>query len=162
MKINEAYIPLSSRNNGKIQAFSDADWGSDIDKNSKRQTTVAVSSTEAEYIALSTTTKEVLWLKQLIRKIDQKMAKTVTIFCDNQSAICISKNDALLQRSKHIAIQYHHEKENDEIIVNYMPTEEMPADLLAKGIPKGKFLPCISKMGLKIFYFFSIFIFLTN
>lgn len=154
-----------------LHAYTDADWASDIDKrrsctgyvtrmcggaiswSSKRQQTIALSSTEAEYMALSATAKEVLWLKQLSKELDKSAPATVGIYCDNQSAISLSGNNAYKPRSKHIDIMYHHTRElvaRKLINVSYLPTELMTADLLTKAIPRAKFELCAKNMGLYI------------
>lgn len=70
--------------------------------NSKRQPIVALSSTEAEYIALSSAVCDVIYMKQLADEINKNIAKEVIIFCDNQSTIKLSECDAFRPRSKHI------------------------------------------------------------
>lgn len=156
--------------NEAIHAYTDADWASDVDKrrsctgyvtrmcggaiswSSKRQQTIALSSTEAEYMALSSTAKEVLWLRQLSKELDKSAPKTISIYCDNQSAISLSSNNAYKPRSKHIDIMYHHTRElvaRKLIHVSYLPTESMTADLLTKAIPRAKFELCAKNMGLR-------------
>lgn len=115
--------------NETLHAYTNADWASDVDKRrpctgyltkmcggaiswcSKRQQTIALSSTEAEYMALSSAAREVLWVGQLSKELDKKATSKITKYCDNQSAICLSKNVAYKPRSKHIDIMYHHTRE---------------------------------------------------
>src|SRR5882757_6208512 len=105
-----------------ISAFTDASWGNDLaDRKSttgtvikfngnviswlsKKQATVALSSTEAEYMALSAATQEALWYKTWINEVF-KQTIVVAIYSDNQSAIALAKNDAFHTRSKHIDIR---------------------------------------------------------
>lgn len=153
-----------------IIGFSDSDYASDIDKRrsctgyvfkmcgasisweSKRQKTVATSSTEAEYLALSAATKDAIWLKSLTAEVDKVDAnKPIKIYCDNQSAIFLAKNDGFNTRAKHIDVRYHHIRdqiENNIIKVDYIPTTEMVADSLTKAVPGPKTQFCSSKMGL--------------
>lgn len=154
-----------------IQAYCDADWASDVDQRkscsgfvikmgsaaiswgSKKQTIVALSSTEAEYIALSTITREILWLKQLQVEIDQNAEALTKIYCDNQSAIKLAEIDAYRPRTKHIDIRFHHIRENIEskiIAVEFIPTHEMVADSLTKPVTKEKSFYCADQMGLKV------------
>lgn len=154
----------------ELHAYSDADWASDVDKrlsctgfvvnlsngainwSSKRQQIVALSSTEAEYIALSSTVRDVIWIKQLLGEIDKSSIMPTTIFCDNQSAIKLGEIEAYRPRTKHIDIRYHHlrQKINEGIIeLKYISTKEMTADSLTKAVPAEKHALCTSKMGLK-------------
>ncbi|EFN72337.1 Retrovirus-related Pol polyprotein from transposon TNT 1-94, partial [Camponotus floridanus] len=76
---------------------------------SKKQTSVALSTMEAEYVALSEATKETIHLRRLIKEMygDQYVNVSTDMLCDNQSAIALSKENMLHQRSKHIDIRYH-------------------------------------------------------
>lgn len=68
---------------------------------------MALSTAEAEYIALASTAQELLWLQQLLAGLQKEPAKPMIIFEDNQSAISMAKNPQFHGRSKHIAIKYH-------------------------------------------------------
>lgn len=118
-------LRFTKEKSNEIRAYSDADWASEIDQrrsctgyllnmsntsicwNSKRQPIVALSSTEAEYIALSSAVCEIIWLKQLADEINGDIAKNITICCDNQSTIKLAESDAFRPRTKHIDIRYH-------------------------------------------------------
>ncbi|PKU83759.1 putative mitochondrial protein [Dendrobium catenatum] len=107
-----------------LQTFTDADWASDISDHKlisgtctflgpnliswsvKKQVTVAKSSTEAEYRALSTSTLEVLWLRRLASELQLDQKSPTLIHCDNLSAISIAKNLVFHARTKHIEIDY--------------------------------------------------------
>lgn len=152
-----------------IRAYSDADWGSETDERrscsglvvimsggaiswaSKRQPIMALSSTEAEYIALSAATKEILWFIQLASEIDIKIDLPITIHCDNRSAIELANVEAFRQRSKHIDIRYHHIRDHiniGNIAVEHVGTEEMVTDSLTKPVFGEKTRFCNEKMGL--------------
>lgn len=106
--------------------YTDSDWASDTDSrrscagyvvtmsngatswSSKRQLTVALSSTEAEYMALSSAVSDVLWLQQLVTELDSNGKKKIAILCDNTSAISMAENDAFRPRTKHIDIRHHY------------------------------------------------------
>lgn len=150
--------------------YSDADWASDIDKrrsctgyifkfsggaiswNSRMQPTVALSSTEAEYMALSSTIQEALWLKQFRDELNPSLSnESIQIGCDNQSAISYTENDAYRAKSKHIDIRHHFIREciiGNSIQVFYEPTESMVADILTKPLPSPKHIFCVNEMGL--------------
>ena len=125
--------------------YSDADWGGDTDDykstsgyvfqfggtavswKSKKQTSVALSTAEAEYIALSSATQEASLMRQLL--VDLNCGPTTpTVICEeNQSSICIAKNPLFHGRTKHIGIKYHfvHEQvKNKNVEIVYCPTED--------------------------------------
>eukprot|EP00253_Pinus_taeda_P030903 PITA_30903 len=110
----------------KLQGFTDADWArSPSDQKStsrgifnlgsvavswysRKQRSVALNSTEAEYMAASQATCEAIWMQKiLVGLFDQRIDPTM-IYCDNQSCIKLSENPVFHDRSKHIDIQYHH------------------------------------------------------
>ena len=147
----------------RSKGFCDSDWGGSSDRRStsgyvfmlnggaiswasRKQPTVALSSTEAEYIALTQATKEVLWLRSLFYEIGApKHAQEISqISSDNQGAIALAKNPGFHARSKHIDIQYHFIREHTDtdtgtITLEYCPTDEMTADILTKGLPRARY-----------------------
>ena len=135
--------------------FSDSDWGGDLDDRkstsgylfqlggtaiswrSKKQTCVALSTAEAEYMALASAAQEAMWLRQLTIDLKNEPVSATVIFEDNQSAICIAKNPQFHGRSKHIAIKYHFirdQVENNNVELRYCRTNDMIADMLTKGL----------------------------
>lgn len=110
-----------------------------ISWSSKKQTTVAASSTEAEYAAAVATGKEVLWLRSLLQELHFPISDPSLFFIDNQSAIASIKNPEHHGRMKHVDIHHHWIREkvkNKDFIVQYLPTEEMTADILTKALPR--------------------------
>ena len=75
---------------------------------SKKQPMIALSTTEAEYIATTHAEKEALWLRIFIVEITQPLTCPVTVYCDNQWAILVSKKDQYHARMKHINIHHHY------------------------------------------------------
>ena len=156
----------------RSEGFCDSDWGGSSDRRStsgyvfmfnggaiswasRKQPTVALSSTEAEYIALTQATKEVLWLRSLFYEIGApKHAQQISqISSDNQGAIALAKNPGFHARSKHIDIQYHFIREHTDtdtgtITLEYCPTDEMTADILTKGLPRARHEKHTAGMGL--------------
>lgn len=157
--------------NEEIVGYCDSDWASckenrksctgytfifqdaAISWNSKRQATIALSTTEAEYMALSAATQEALWLKQLHHELwPYTMATPITLFCDNQSAIKLSGNSAYHARSKHIDVRHHYVRDkvaSGDVLVKYISTNSMIADCLTKALPKPKHLEFLKGMGLR-------------
>lgn len=155
----------------KITGYCDSDWasckenrrsctgytfifqGAAISWNSKRQQTVALSTTEAEYMALSTATQEALWLKQLHHELwPSTEATPITLYCDNQSAIKLTGNSAYHARSKHIDVRHHFIRDrvaSGDITVKYIDTNLMVADCFTKALPKPKHTKFLKDMGLR-------------
>jgi ribonuclease HI len=153
----------------KVIGYCDADYAGDIDTrrsttgyvftigggavswSSRRQATVAASTTEAEYMAAAAATKEALWLRKLATDLHIN-SDTITIYGDNQGAIKLLKNPIASQRSKHIDVVYHFARERvarKEVEFIYIRTEEMVADMLTKPVPLGKHKFCCISMGVK-------------
>jgi hypothetical protein len=119
-------------------------WGS------KKQGSVALSSTEAEYIATAHAAKEVIWLRRLLSELHQLLPSPTTLCIDNQSAIAIAKNPEFHDRTKHIKVHHHflHQKvKQQELSLKYTPTNTQPADALTKGLTLKKHDRFVSEMG---------------
>ncbi|GKC69797.1 hypothetical protein Tco_1115680 [Tanacetum coccineum] len=80
---------------------------------SKLQSVVAMSTTEAEYVAAAQANKEAVWLKMLLEELRYKQEK-ITLFFDNQSALYLARNPAFHSKTKHIRVQYHFVREKVE------------------------------------------------
>jgi hypothetical protein len=107
---------------------------------SRRQATVAKSSTEAEYVALSLATQEVVWLRRLLTDLGVDVSSPTMILEDNQGAIDLSKNPKHHNRTKHIDVSYHFTRERmamKEVDVGYIPTGDNVADIMTKGLGRG-------------------------
>lgn len=142
-----------------FKGFSDADWAGDVTDRkstsgfvfqlvggpiswgSKKQSSVSLSTSEAEYVALSLAIQEAKWVYRLLCEV---LAATgaplpkLVVFEDNQSCIKMTKNPVNHGRAKHIDIKFHHirdEVKSGEVEVEYCPTAAMLADLLTKGLP---------------------------
>jgi len=143
----------------KLTGYSDASWGLSnerksitgycfsVNKNgpliswkSRKQPTVALSSCEAECMALAATTQEYLFLTQLLHDIDRDCQyEPVIIFDNNQGAIALVENPVHQQRSKHIDIKYHCVRTKfiqGKINVVYLPSEDMVADIFTKSVSR--------------------------
>lgn len=119
---------------------------------SKRQPTVALSTTESEYMALSSALQEAIWLRQLNYELNiDRNGNIAQIYCDNRSAIDLSASTGYRGRTKHIDIRHHFikEKVRDGIVeIKHIGTEKMVADVLTKALFGTKHLWCCKKMGL--------------
>ncbi|CAB3992364.1 Hypothetical predicted protein [Paramuricea clavata] len=117
--------------------------GSTVSWCSKRQPCVTRSTTEAEYVALSHATQEIVWLRRLLNDIGEKQDQPSIMNEDNQGAIeLVSNNPRFHNRTKHIDVAYHfvREKVGDKSInVNYCSTDKMLADVMRKSLPRQTF-----------------------
>lgn len=111
--------------------------GNPVSWRSSLQKVVALSTTEAEYIALSEAVKEGVWLKRFAEELGFPQ-DTVEIFCDSQSAIALSKNAVFHERTKHMATKYHFIRDLikvGEVQVLKIATANNPADIFTKVLP---------------------------
>lgn len=163
-------ICYTSSQQNKIEAYSDADFAKDsatrksltgyvfikngaaITWATQRQQSVALSTTEAEFMAACSATKEALWLKRMLLDIGEFNQDSICLNMDNQSAICLIKNVDYHKRCKHIDVKYNFikEKYNEKHIdLNYVCTKEQYADIFTKALPRDKFQYLRSKLGIK-------------
>ena len=136
-----------------LVAFSDADWAGDPDTRrsttgffctlfecpiswkSKLQPSTALSSVEAEYIALCAACREVKWIRQLLSETEFPERQPTVIYDDNRGCISISENNRTDARTKHIDVKYHFVRQmmqGNQVTIQYLPTHEMTADIFTK------------------------------
>lgn len=164
-------LQLTFRATGKeLYGYTDADWaGSTADRRSytgfvfilgggavawesRKQRTVALSSAEAEYMALTEGTKEGLFLRSVLNEICQSKMGSIPIYSDSQSAQCLTSNFIINNRTKHIDVRHHFIRDAVDtglVAVLYVSTNLMVADLLTKPLGKIKHKFCSDNMGLK-------------
>ena len=152
-----------------LTGYVDADWGNcSIDRHSytgyafilgsaavswkaQKQRSVALSSTEAEYVALTEAAKEATYLKGFLETLGYERLSRVNIFCDNQGATMLALNNMYHPRTKHIDIRHHYIREiiqKQNIHIQHIPTQEMVADVLTKSLPSPKHRYCAQLLGL--------------
>ena len=125
--------------------------GEAITWRSKKQTTVALSSTEAEYIALAEAAREASWLRNLYDELGYSQIKPTLIRGDNNGAIAMARNPQFHQRSKHIAIRWHliRDMVSDGILtIDECRDPEQTADVLTKTLVRFKHHKHIIDMGM--------------
>ncbi|KAL7594468.1 hypothetical protein Lser_V15G31405 [Lactuca serriola] len=143
----------------KLVGYCDADYAGDHDTRrsttgyvfklgsgpiswcSKRQPTVSLSTTEAEYKAAAVAAQESTWLVLLMEDLHQKVDYAVPLHCDNQSAIRLAENPVFHARTKHVEVHYHFIREKvlmEEIEMRQIKTDDQIADLFTKGLSTGK------------------------
>lgn len=152
-------IQFEGGNDLNFCGYSDADYAGDkktarstsgyvfmlgggiISWGSERQKSVALSTTESEYMAASYAVKEMVWLKRLLSELLLVEMETPVFYMDCQSAIRLVKNPEFHKRTKHINVRYHfiREKfEDGEFDLKYVATTEQLADIMTKALPKAK------------------------
>lgn len=143
----------------ELVGYSDSDFAGDLDTRrsntgyiflmnggpvtwcSRKQTTVALSTTESEYMAASDAAKEILWIRQFLLDINEPQ-EYITLNIDNQSTIKLIHNPVFHKRSKHIDVRYNFIREKVEsnlIRIKYVESSSQLADFLTKALPVCKF-----------------------
>ena len=141
--------------NAKLHGYSDSDWAGDKDERksttghvfyfgetafawtSKKQPVIALSSCEAEYVAVNSAVCEGIWLRSLLEYFNHPQHESTTIKVDNQSAISLAKNPVLHGRSKHIETRFHFVREQVRIktvSLEYCHTSQQVADIFTKPL----------------------------
>ena len=151
-----------------VVGYCDSDYAGDLDKRrsttgyvftlakapvswkSTLQSTVALSTTEAEYMAVTEAVKEAIWLQGLLGDLGIEQ-KHVKVHCDSQSAIHLAKNQVYHARTKHIDVRYHFVREILEeggVIIQKIQTTENPADMMTKVVTAVKFQHCLDLINI--------------
>lgn len=162
-------LTYSMKEESTLLGYSDSDWAGDFNDNkstsaytfllagravswsSRKQKTIACSSTEAEYMALSHAARELIWLRGLLEEIGCKQQHPTIIFGDNQGSIALSKNAVHHGTMKHVRVMHDfvREKRGVDLDVKYCPTEDMVADALTKPLCRKKHVWCREMLGLQ-------------
>ncbi|KAL9225478.1 hypothetical protein vseg_001395 [Gypsophila vaccaria] len=140
--------PITRRS---ITAYFVCLGGSPISWKTKKQATVALSSTEAEYRAMTAATCEILWLKGLLEGIGIRIHDPIRLHCDNESAMHIANNPVYHERTKHIEIDCHFIRthiHNGVVLPCYVHTQAQLADILTKALGRPQFTVLLDKLGI--------------
>ncbi|XP_055622794.1 uncharacterized protein LOC129766298 [Toxorhynchites rutilus septentrionalis] len=154
-----------------LRCFSDSDWAGErrtrrsttgfiffygsgpISRISKGQSSVALSSLEAEYNALSLACQETVWLRRLLTELGEPEEKATIIYEDNQGCLSFATSERTSGRVKHIDTKRHYVRELVEqkvIKLVYRPTNEMVADALTKPLGPTEVQKFVNQVGLKL------------
>jgi hypothetical protein len=150
-----------------MEGYSDSDWAGDVDTrrsttayvfmiaggamswSSRLQATVALSSTEAEYMSLCAAAQEAIYLRQLLADLGYEQREPTVIYDDNQGCVALAQSDRINKRTKHIDVRYHFVRErveSRELKIKYVPTEHQLADMLTKALERVK----MEKLRMKV------------
>jgi hypothetical protein len=164
-------VPESLRGYMQNMGCSDADWASDaLDRKSisgysfyfqgslvswsaVKQKSIALSSTEAEYYAMTHAFKEALWLRVFLGALKLPAPRPFPILSDNQAACALSHSPAISSRSKHIDIRHHFIRahvQDGSFTTVWVPTVDMPADIFTKPLNSILFSRHREVLGLSI------------
>ena len=154
---------------GNLTGYSDADWASDIDSHhsitgnvfvmsggatswlSQKQATVALSTEEAEYIAMGSATQEAIWLRQRMSDLKVSVQGQTEILEDNQGSIVMAKNPVGHKQTKHNrhSTSLHQRScPSWDYHLTYCPTKKMVADIFTKPLPRAQFEKLRNELGL--------------
>ena len=149
--------------------FSDTDFAGDLDtrkstsgyavlKNkgvvswkNKKQSIVAQSTAEAEYVALHYAFQECIWIRQLLQDLKEPQNKASVVYEDDQAAIKMGENPINHPKTKHIATKYQFTREqleSGQISLEFCPTEQMIADIMTKPLGHCRFETLRRVLGL--------------
>eukprot|EP00253_Pinus_taeda_P033312 PITA_33312 len=109
---------------------------------SKKYPIVALSTAKEKYVAATAAACQAVWMRRMLRSLCEEKVKSTVIFCDNSSAIALSKNYVFHKRTKHIDTKFHYIRElvnNGEIVLKHCRTQEQVADILTKPLEQKSF-----------------------
>src|SRR5260221_6275038 len=162
-------IYYRNRLNEDLMGFADSDWAGDpnswrsvsgyafmfcraiISWSAKKQPTIALSSTEAKYMAMTHAGKEAIFLEHLYGNVGISILVLIFLLIDNQSTIALAENPIFHARSKHIKVCHHwvHEKIEDSMIqLDYIPMADQIVDIFTKPLNSEKFQKFCDALGL--------------
>ena len=156
----------------RLRGYSDADWAGDLDEHkstsgytfllgdgaitwcSKKQSCVALSTMESEYVACSTVVQEAIWLRRFFQCLDivASAMDPVTIYSDSMATLAYAKDPNYHGKTKHIKIKYHYIQDmiaKKEVLLEHISTKNMLADPLTKPIARDSFHGHIKGLGLR-------------
>ena len=123
-----------------------------ISWSSRLQGIVALSTTEAEYVAATSAGQEILWLRSLFQEIGYPISSPSTLMLDSASALAVAKNPEHHGRMKHLDLRFYwlrDEVEKGVFSLKHISTVDMPADILTKALGRVKVLEMQEMLGLK-------------
>ena len=151
-----------------VIGYVDSDYAGDLDKRrsttgyvftlaggpiswkSTLQSTVALSTTEAEYMAVTEAVKEAIWLQGMAKTLGL-VQEHINVYCDSQSAIHLAKNQVYHARTKHIDVRFHFVREiieEGKICLQKIKTADNPADMMTKVVTTIKFEHCLNLINI--------------
>ncbi|KAG8500107.1 hypothetical protein CXB51_003710 [Gossypium anomalum] len=124
--------------------------GGPISWKSTLQSTVALSTTEAEYMTITEAVKEAIWLQSMVKTLGL-VQEHINVYCDSQSAIHLAKNQVYHARTKHIDVRFHFVREiidEGKICLQKIKTADNPADMMTNVVTATKFEHCLNLINI--------------
>jgi hypothetical protein len=166
------YVLCYQGSNLRLFGYSDANWGSDLDKrkstsryafllnngaitwSSKKQPCITLSTMEAEYVACSTAVQEAVWLRRFLQHLEivTDAPNPVTIHCDSTATLAYAKDPKYHGKTKHIDIRYHYIRDmvaQKEMVLKHISTSQMIVDPFTKPIARDAFQTHVKSLGLR-------------
>jgi hypothetical protein len=164
----DLWLAFSQKKETLVKGYCNMDWASQEGRHlisgfsfyyrhgavlwsSKKQAIIALSSTEAEYIAEMHAAKEALWLKTFINEVNRGIDGPLTLMADNQGVIALAKDNKFHSRTKHIDLHYHficEAVENGKVKMKYILSADNVMDMFTKPLAKPKFKRFVELLGL--------------
>ena len=118
---------------------------------SRKQELITLSTAESKYVAATHAAKEAMWFCKFIGELSPIMSLPITLYCDNQPALKLAKDDNYRAQTKHIDLCYHFIRQvvaNGVVNLVYCPTDDMAADIFTKALPRWKVRAHTTTLGL--------------
>ena len=153
-------VYYSRNSNENLVGYCDADWAGCADHRkitsggcfflgnnliswlSKKQNSVSLSPAEEEYIAMRSCCSQLIWMKQMSADYGMRSGPLL-VYCDNKSAIDLSKNQVQHSRTKHIDIRHHFIRElveDNKVVIDHVVTDSQLADIFTKSLEYTRFI----------------------
>ena len=119
---------------------------------SKKQASVALSTTEVEYYAVGITFQEATWIKQICQELNVSIDEPIRIYTDNTGAVALTDNPIFHNRSKHIDIRWHFVRDlihARTICTSHIPRTQNGADFLTKALNHFEHEQCVKLLGME-------------
>lgn len=151
-----------------MTAYTNVDWAGSVDDRKitsgnafflgdclvswlrKKQTSISLSTAEAEYIVTTHCCTQILWMKEAFKYVNIGTTQPIPIHCHNISAINLSKNLVMHSKTKHIPIKYHflcEQVAEQNINLEYINSKDQIIDIFTKPLPREAFEHLRQKMG---------------
>lgn len=156
------------RGDDSMSVYTDSDFAGDLDErkstsgyvflwnegavawSSRKQDIVALSSTEAEYVAAAGCASQALWVREVLEEFGVHLEGSMTIKCDNTSTIKLSRNPVFHGRCKHIGVRFHFLRDlvnNGSVVLEHCGMNDQVADILTKPMSREQFLKFRVQLG---------------
>lgn len=150
----DRYVDSTHRNSvdyRSTSAYLFTLYGNAISGGSRKQTVVAQSSTEAEYVSMADAIKQALWVRHVLWRVKKPERGPTVMYEDNKGAISLSEKSSYRSKTKHIGPRYHAIRDavaNGDVRVEHKRSEDMIGDPLTKAIGRDPIKRMASAIGL--------------